>query len=82
MIDRTTPLQLHGRIADRHVEARARRLEREATAAHGTAPAHERAIWLTDKVHAMRVAAGAVLEKVGTAGVRRGPSLTAHHYRA
>lgn len=79
MLDRTTHLQVPGRITDRHAEARARRLEAEAASSGGR---DHRAIWLSDRVHAMRRSAGAALHRVRPTGVRPGTTLTASRYRA
>lgn len=79
MIDYTTHLQVPGRIADRHAEARARRFEAEAAAPGGRA---DRALWLTDRVHAIRSSAGAVLNRVHPTGVRPGSTLTPTRNRA
>jgi hypothetical protein len=82
MIDRTTPLQVPGRMADLHVEARARRLEAEARAHAGTVVSGERMPWLMDRVHAVRGAAVAVVGRVRPTGVRTGPVLTPSRHRA
>jgi hypothetical protein len=79
MLDRTTHLQVSGRITDRHAEARARRLEAEAAPSGGRA---DRAIGLTDRVHAMRHSARAALHRVRPTGVRPGTTLTQSRYRA
>jgi hypothetical protein len=79
MLDRTTHLQVSGRITDRHAEARARRLEAEAAASGGRG---DRAIWLTDRLHAIRRSAGAALHRVRPSGVRPGTTLTPTRYRA
>ncbi len=79
MVDRTTQLQVPGRIADRHVGTRARRLEAEAALPGGR---DARAIWLTDRVHAIRVSAHAVLDRVGRTRVRPGSTLMPSRYRA
>jgi hypothetical protein len=79
MLDRTTHLQVPGRMADRHAEAHARRLEAEASHSGGRG---DRAIWLSDRVHAMRRTAGAALHRVRPAGVRPGTTLTPTRYRA
>lgn len=79
MLDRTTHLQVPGRIADRHAETRVRRLEAEAAAAGGRG---DRAIWLTDRIHAIRTSAVAVLDRVRPTGVRTGSTLTPTRNRA
>jgi len=79
MLDRTTHLQVPGRIADRHAEARARRLAAEAAPSGGRGG---RAIWLSDRVHAVRRTAGAALHRVRPTGVRPGATLTASRHRA
>ena len=79
MIDRTTHLQVPGRIADRHVEARARRLEAEA---RGTEHHAERTPWLTDRARRIRATAGVALAGVGRARVRSGPTLRPSSDRA
>jgi hypothetical protein len=79
MLDRTTHLQVPGRITDRHAEARAHRLEAEAAPPGGRG---DRAIWLSDRVHAMRRSAGAALQRVRPTRVPPGSSLTPTRHRA
>jgi len=79
MLDRTTHLQVPGRITDRQAEARARRLEAEAASSRGGG---DRAIWLSDLVHAMRRSGGAALHRVRPTRVPPGSSLTPTRYRA
>lgn len=69
MIDRTTPLQVPGRIADRQAEARARRLAAEAG---GTGADGERTFWLTDGIAALRASGGTVLRRVRGREIRGG----------
>ena len=77
MIDRTTQLQVSGRIADRHVEARARRLAAEA-ASHGS---EERTFWLTDGIRAIRGVGSSVMARVRRVSVKRGTPLAPVRYR-
>jgi hypothetical protein len=79
MLDRTTHLQVAGRITDRHAEARARRLESDAMASGGR---YDRASWLSDRVHAMRRSAGAALHRVRPTQVPPTSSLTPTRHRA
>jgi hypothetical protein len=67
MIDRTTPLQVPGRIADRQAEARARRLAAEAK---GAAAEGEGNFWLSDGIATLRVSGGAVLRRVRRKQIR------------
>lgn len=79
MLDRTTHLQVPGRITDRHSEARARRLESDAIASGGR---DNHANWISDRVHAMRRSAGAAFHRVRPTRVPPGSSLTPTRYRA
>jgi hypothetical protein len=69
MIDRTTPLLVRGRIADRQAEARARRLAAELK---GAEEEGERAFWLTDGIAALRASGGSVLRRVRRREFRAG----------
>lgn len=70
MIDHTTHLQVSGRIADRQVEARARRLAAEAGGRDV-----ERTHWLTDRLQTVRASGGTVLARIHGFRVRPGASI-------
>jgi hypothetical protein len=77
MIDRTTQLQVSGRIADRQVEARARRLAAEA-ASHGS---EERTFWLTDGIRAITGSGSSVMARLRRVSVKPATTLTPARHR-
>jgi hypothetical protein len=79
MLDRTTHLQVAGRIDDRHAEACARQLQAEAAdAGRRGGPA----VRLSDRLHAVRRGVGAALQRVRPTPVRPGSTLTPSRNRA
>jgi hypothetical protein len=76
MIDRSTPLQVQGRMEDRHLDARARRLAAEASSAD------ERTFWLTDGIRAVAGSGLSVVTRVRKVRVAPGPTLATLRYRA
>jgi hypothetical protein len=70
MIDHTTHLQVSGRIADRQVEACARRLAAEAGGRDV-----ERTSWLTDRLQTVRTSSDAILARVHRLRVRPATTL-------
>jgi len=75
MIDRTTQLQVPSRIADRQLEAPARR--HAADALH----ASERTFWLTDGIRAITGAGRSVVTDVRKVRVAPGATLSPLRYR-
>ena len=75
MIDRSTQLQVPGRIADRQGDARARRHAAEAPAAD------ERTFWLTDGIRAIAGSSRSVVIGVRKVRVAPGATLSPLRYR-
>jgi hypothetical protein len=76
MIDRTTQLLAASLIADRHAEARARRLADEARGGS------ERSSWLTVGTRAFTRSGGALLTRVRRVRVEPGTTLSPARNRA
>ena len=76
MIDYTTHLQVPGRIADRHAEARARRLAAEA------APANEHRSVFTAGIHAAAASGRTAFARLRDVRVKSGPALRPARDRA
>jgi hypothetical protein len=74
MIDRSTQLQVPGRIADRQLEARARRHAAQASA-------DERTYWLTDGIRAIAGSGRSVVTGVRKIRVAPGTTLSPLRYR-
>jgi hypothetical protein len=75
MIDRSTPLQVPGRMADRQAEARAHRHAAEASSAA------ERTFWLTDGIRAIAGSGRSVVTGVRKVRVVPGATLSPLRYR-
>jgi hypothetical protein len=75
MIDRTTPLQVPGRIADRQAEARARRFAAEA------ATSGDHTFWMTDRLRAVATTGGSIVEKVRGLRLRGGSTVAPARFR-
>ena len=76
MIDRSTPLQVQGRVGDRMTEMQARRLAAEARA--GSTRTH----WLTGELREAVQSSTALVTRLRQVHVRPGPRIAAGHHRA
>jgi hypothetical protein len=80
MIDRSTPLQVQGRVGDRMIEMQARRLAAEAR--DGSPRTHTRTHWLTGELRAALHSSAALVARARHVHARPGPRLAAGHPRA
>ena len=73
MIDRSTPLQVQGRVGDRMAEMQAHRLAAEARAGS------TRTYWLTGELHAAVHSSAALVTRLRHVRVRLGPRIATGH---